>query len=161
MLLRKTLDFLILEWCTMHMWPRSLTCKRSTAKDSPPLQNLGTCSYVVRKTSTANSRHAFVYNMSITIRCHMWRNGCKKSTYFFATFTFKKMHYIIYLHICYIRNSYIQFTKMLFDFGTFTNQTVMIYFIRNSNMFESTNAASFWHICKSDCSDIRISGTLE
>ena len=62
--------------------------------------------------------------------------------------------YIIYLHISYIRNSYIQFTKMLFDFGTFTNQTVLICYIRIPDMFESKNFTSFWNNYKSSCSDI-------
>ena len=64
------------------------------------------------------------------------------------------MYYIIYLHICYIRISYIQFTKMLFDFGTFTNQTVSICYIKNSDMFESNNSTRFGHIYKSDCFDM-------
>ena len=64
------------------------------------------------------------------------------------------MYYIIYLDVCYIKNSYIQFTKMLFDFGTFTNQTVLIYYIRISDMFESKNSTRFGHIYKSDRSDI-------
>ena len=90
------------------------------------------------------------------------------------------MYYIIYLQICYIRNSYIPFTKMLFDFwhiyksdcsdilefliclnrktllvfGIFTNQTVLIYYIRISDMLESKNSTRFWNIYKSDCSDI-------
>ena len=119
------------------------------------------------------------------------------------------MYYIIYLHICYIRNSYVHFTKMLFDFGTFANhdcsdmlyqnfwyvwikkfysfsahlwirpfryiisefliclnqkillifgtfmnQTVPIYYIRISHMFESKNSTYFRHIYESDRSDI-------
>ena len=43
---------------------------------------------------------------------------------------------------------------MLFDFGTFTNQTVLICYIRISDMFESKNSTHFCNIYKSDCSDI-------
>ena len=54
----------------------------------------------------------------------------------------------------YQKYSYIPFTKMLFDFDTFTNQTVLIYYIRIPDMFESKNSTRFGHIYKSDCSDV-------
>ena len=44
--------------------------------------------------------------------------------------------------------------KILLVWGTFTNQTVLIYYIRISDMFESTNSNHFCNIYESDCSDI-------
>ena len=53
--------------------------------------------------------------------------------------------------------------KILLVFGTFMNQTVPIYYIRISDMFESKNSTRFRHIYKSDCSVyyFRISNMFE
>ena len=56
--------------------------------------------------------------------------------------------------IYYIRTSDMFESKNSTRFGTFTNQTVLIYYIRISDTFESNNFTDFWHIYKSDCSDM-------
>ena len=44
--------------------------------------------------------------------------------------------------------------KILFVLNTFTNQTVLIYYVRISDMFESKNSTCFEHIYKSESSDM-------
>ena len=44
--------------------------------------------------------------------------------------------------------------KILLVLGTFANHTVLIYYIKISNMFESKNSTDFRHIYKSDRFDI-------
>ena len=44
--------------------------------------------------------------------------------------------------------------KILLIFGTFINQTVLIYYIRSFDMLESKNSTHFCNIYESDCSDI-------
>ena len=56
--------------------------------------------------------------------------------------------------IYYIRISDMLESKLLLIFATFTNQTVLIYYIRISDMLESKNSTRFGHIYKSNCSDI-------
>ena len=50
--------------------------------------------------------------------------------------------------------------KILLIFATFMDQSVLICYIRISDMLESKNSTRFGHIYKSDCSDTVISEFL-
>ena len=72
----------------------------------------------------------------------------KNSTRFLSHLQIRLFRYIISEFLICLNQ------KILLVFGTFMNQTVPIYYIRISDVFESKNSTRFWHIYKSDYSDI-------